>query len=136
MKNRHTFGKQERLKSRKQIEQLFKEGKSINVFPYRVRYLNFAAMPHQSSLQAGIAVSKRSFKKAVHRNRIKRLTREAYRLQKLPLQQKLADKNSKLVLFFMYTGKELPEFLLVKEKVRLILDKLISVVDENSLETT
>lgn len=57
-------------------------------------------------------------------------------MQKLRLQQKLADKNSKLVLFFMYTGKELPEFLLVKEKVRLILDKLISVVDENSLENT
>ena len=132
MKKAFTLNKQERLKSRKHIEQLFREGKSIAVFPYRVLYLPAAAgtllpMP----LQAGVAVSSKHFKKAVHRNKIKRLTREAYRLQKNSLQQKLTETGKQVMLFFIYTGMELPDFLLVKEKVQVILDKLIRVVDEN-----
>ena len=133
MKKRFTLSKQERLKSRKLIEQLFREGKSIAVFPYRVLYLPVAGADAQlpCSLQAGIAVSSKNFKKAVHRNKIKRLTREAYRLQKAGLQQKLTETGKQLILFFIYTGREAPGFLLVKEKVQVILDKLILVIDEN-----
>ena len=134
MKKAFTLGKQERLKSRKLIEQLFREGKSISAFPYRVLYLPVSAAANQSSsiaLQMGIAVSSKNFKKAVQRNKIKRLTREAYRLQKSGLQQKLARAGGQLMLFFIYTGREMPDFLLVKEKVQVILDKLIRIIDEN-----
>ena len=128
-----TLSKQERLKSRKLIEQLFREGKSISVFPYRVLYLpvNVADTRLTATLQSGVAVSSKNFKKAVHRNKIKRLTREAYRLQKAGLQQKLTETGKQLILFFIYTGRELPVFLLVKEKVQVILDKLILIIDEN-----
>ena len=128
-----TLSKQERLKSRKLIEQLFREGKSISVFPYRVLYLpvNVADTRLTATLQSGVAVSSKNFKKAVHRNKIKRLTREAYRLQKAGLQQKLTEAGQQLILFLIYTGKEIPDFLLVKEKVQVILDKLILVIDEN-----
>ena len=128
-----TLSKQERLKSRKLIEQLFREGKSISIFPYRVLYLpvNVADTRLTATLQSGVAVSSKNFKKAVHRNKIKRLTREAYRLQKAGLQQKLTETGKQLILFFIYTGRELPVFLLVKEKVQVILDKLILIIDEN-----
>ena len=128
-----TLSKQERLKSRKLIEQLFREGKSISIFPYRVLYLpvNVADTRLTATLQSGVAVSSKNFKKAVHRNKIKRLTREAYRLQKAGLQQKLTEAGQQLILFLIYTGKEIPDFLLVKEKVQVILEKLIHRIDES-----
>lgn len=132
MKSSFTLNKQERLKSRKLIELLFKEGKSINVFPYLVKYLvvNPADIKSGVPLQAGVTVSKKYFKKAVTRNRIKRLTREAYRLSKPVLKQKLTASGKQMALFFIFTGKDLPEFSFIKEKVQLILNKLIQIIDE------
>ena len=76
-------------------------------------------------LQFGVTVSKKHFKKAVHRNRIKRLVREAYRTQKLPLQQLLKEKQpATLKLFVIYTGKELPDYYLIRTKVAAILERL------------
>ena len=80
---RYTLNKDDRLKSRKAIEYLFKEGKSFSIFPLRVLYtINAASEKPTNNLRAGFSVSTRNFKKAVDRNRIKRLLREAYRLQK------------------------------------------------------
>ena len=122
MAKKFTLGKTDRLKRRKIIEQLFKEGKCFSVFPYRILYLYLDV--HHQPLQAGFSVSSRNFKKAVDRNRIKRLTKEAYRLQKNELQQMLTTENKHLVLFFIYTGKELPDFKTALEKTGLILNKL------------
>jgi ribonuclease P protein component len=118
-----TLGKNERLKSRKSIEQLFSDGKKIIVAPYRVLYM-FAEAGDKGSLLFGTGVSAKIFKKAVHRNRIKRLTKEAYRLQKHSLQEKIALKNIQLNVFFIYTGKELPVYDEVYKKVGMILMKL------------
>lgn len=130
LKKTFTLSKQERLKSRKRIEQLFREGQSFSVFPYRVLY-SIVPGADGGPLQAGVSVSSRNFKKAVHRNRIKRLTREAYRLQKPALQQKLMETGQQLMLFLIYTGRDMPDFLLAKEKVQVILKKLIQRIDEN-----
>jgi len=64
------------------------------------------------------------------------LTREAYRLQKKQLQETLAQKKFQLNVFFIYTGKELPVFNVVKEKVNVILNKLIKIVHENNSPDT
>lgn len=127
------LGKKERLKSRKLIEQLFSEGKNFPLAPFRVYYLLSPLATHDSrfTTQFGAGVSSKNFKKAVDRNRIKRLTREAYRLQKTDLLQKLKEKKLQLNIFFIYTGKELPDFNTVKEKLKLILNKLIQIADEN-----
>ena len=69
-------------------------------------------------------MSKKYFKKAVHRNRIKRLVREAYRLQKGELIKATKEKPSSLKLFFIYTAKDLPDFELVKQKVAEALFRL------------
>ena len=76
------------------------------------------------SLQAGFGVSARTFKKAVERNRIKRLTKEAYRLQKNDLQQTLESRGRKLAVFFLYTGKDLPAYELIKDKMKVVLQQL------------
>ncbi len=76
-----TLGQQERLKSKKLIEKLYEEGKSIKVFPLRMVYIQ---TEHTSKfpVQVGVSVPKRNFKSAVDRNRIKRLLRETYRKEK------------------------------------------------------
>jgi ribonuclease P protein component len=128
-----TLGKNERLKSRKQIEQLFSEGKSFPLSPFRIYYLVTPVITNSSStLQFGAGVSGKNFKRAVDRNRVKRLTREAYRLQKKQLQEATMQKKLQLNIFFIYTGKELPPFNIVREKVNVILNKLTKIVNENN----
>ncbi|HEY8970459.1 MAG TPA: ribonuclease P protein component [Puia sp.] len=123
MNQRFTLGKDQRLKSRKRIERIFREGKSINVFPYRVYYM-LENTSTGYSLQAGFGVSSRHFKKAVDRNRIKRLTREAYRLNKGGLSLVVEQRKLSLSTFFIYTGKELPDHRLVSTRIAVALEKI------------
>ncbi len=127
MAKQFTLGKYERLKSRKSIERLFSEGKKIMDSPYRVYYLYSEFL--LSHLQFGTGVSGKTFRKAVDRNRIKRLTKESYRLQKNALQQKLKDQNRQLSVFFIYNGKELPDQKQLYNKVGDIISKLEKIVD-------
>lgn len=137
MAKQFTLGKNERLKSRKQIEQLFSEGKNFPLFPFRIYYLVTAPSTNSSStLQFGAGVSGKNFKRAVDRNRVKRLTREAYRLQKKQLQEATMQKKLQLNIFFIYTGKELPPFSIMREKVNVILNKLTKIVNENNSQDT
>lgn len=134
-----TLGKNERLKSRKQIEQLFDEGKSFVVSSFRVYFIvngvpiaiGRSMVNEKGLLQFGVGVSAKNFKRAVDRNRIKRLIREAWRLQKNELQEKIKITGKQLNVFFIYTGKELPDFATVKDKVDVALKKLADKTDEN-----
>lgn len=129
----------QRLKSRSLIESLLKKGTAFNIFPFRTIVL-FTPVdnetPETAFLQAGFSVSARKFKKAVDRNRIKRLTKEAYRIQKHLLEEPLRQQKKQAVLFFIYTGKEKPELTLVKEKMDLILNKLIRLCSEKAASNT
>jgi len=127
MRQRHTWTKAEKLKSRKRIEWVFKEGKSLSVFPFKLFYLLAEPTP-AAPLQAGFGAGSRHFKKAVDRNRIKRLSREAYRVQKQPLIDHLMEKGLSMALFIVYTGKELPDHSTVKARIGVALQKLIKEI--------
>lgn len=117
----NTLGKKERLKSRKLIGRLFEEGTSIKNFPFRLVYLS-TEITSVFSVKASFSVPKRNFKKAVDRNRIKRLIREAYRLEK-----KNVFKGSNFHCAFMITfiGKKEPVFSEVQEKIQELLKLFI-----------
>ena len=136
MPQRYTLNKAEKLKSRKRIDLLFKKGKSFSVFPYKVFFVitpvanpgapaSASGQSLPASIQIGFGVSSRHFKKAVDRNRIKRLGREAFRLQKHPLAGHLTKKGLSLALFFVYIGKDLPDYPMITGKIGVILQKLI-----------
>ena len=133
VRKQYTLGKNERLKSRKQIELLFSKGKKFVVVPFRIFYQLTAQMPKPGpkiNLQFGVGVSAKNFKRAVDRNRIKRLTRETWRLQKNELREKIETANLKMNVFIIYTAKELPDFKLVTDKMNLVLKKLHEKIDE------
>ena len=128
MAKQFTLGKKERLKSRKRIEQLFNAGRSLSKFPFKVVYHVCPSAPAVEILAAGFSASSRNFKRAVDRNRIKRLMREAYRLQKKVLHDWLLTQEQHLDVFFIYTGKELPDFKLVETKMKGLLDQLLQTL--------
>ena len=90
----------ERLKGKKQIERLFTSGHSVGAFPLRVVY-----MESESTHKIGVSVSKKHFKSAVDRNRIKRILRVAVKDQFCEVLEGL---NLKYALMVLYVGKEMP----------------------------
>ena len=123
---RFTLNRKEKLKSRKVIQKLFKEGKSFSNFPLRVIYL--PVENQDSNLKAGFTVSTKHFKKAVDRNRVRRLMREAYRLQKNNLVNELAKADSQIAVFFIYTSADLPDYKMIFEKVGTALDRIEKII--------
>ncbi|MGI9569386.1 MAG: ribonuclease P protein component, partial [Desulfobulbia bacterium] len=95
----NTFGKEEKLKSKKVIERLFEEGKRIKSFPLQLVFLK---IDHQgeSPFKVGFSVPKRQIKLAVDRNRIKRVIKEAYRNNKAAF---IDSDTEKYALMFVYT---------------------------------
>lgn len=129
MTSSNTYSKQEKLKSRKALEQLFAKGKSFSVFPIKVFYTVSADL---NGVHAGVGVSSRIFKKAHDRNRVKRLLREVYRTQKQPLYLAVAN-HQQLNVFFLYIGKELPVFSELQVAMGKTLEKLIRKINEPTL---
>ena len=112
-----SFSNKQKLKSQKLIDEIFEEGKSVTVFPLKMVYLYT-----DNSNQVGVSVSKRIFKRAVDRNRIKRLMREAYRHNK----NMLIDNNvSGYAFMILYLSKDLPDYKLVNSKTQALLTKFL-----------
>jgi ribonuclease P protein component len=125
------FPKEEHLCRKKLIDELFgKQGSSFGVYPLRFVWIK-APAPTVAPPQVLISVSKRGFKRAVDRNRLKRLIREAYRLNKYRL---LAQPNGHTIalLGILYTGKEKSPFALVEKKLISALQRLVIVPGEAS----
>jgi ribonuclease P protein component len=78
----------------------------------------------------GTGVGKKNFKKAVDRNRIKRLSRETFRTLKLPLKERLLTLKKQMKLFIIFAGKEMPDFAFSAGKMQSILNKLESELEK------
>jgi ribonuclease P protein component len=117
-----SYSYHEKLKSRKLLNAIFAKGKSVSFYPIKVIYQH-VEMPSNNLIQVGVGVSSRHFKKAVDRNRIKRLLRESYRTQKHLLNPTELVTSQK-VIFFLYIGKELPDRALIQKKMATALQKI------------
>lgn len=121
---RFTLGKQERLSREVLLNKLFDEGKSIAYHGFTLIYLP-AQLPGNWPAQAAFSVPKRIFKKASDRNAVKRLMREAYRLDKPAFYEQLHAIGAKVVLMLVYKGKQMPDFAGTAASVSGLLEKLI-----------
>ena len=120
--NKNTYSKKEKLCSRKDISRLFENGKTFYSEPFRLLWLKsedilpFPAM-------TGISVGKKSFPKAVDRNRVKRLIRETWRINKHHLYSQLEQINIQLVIMIIYSGDKMPEYGELKERMQETIRK-------------
>ncbi|MCJ7468129.1 MAG: ribonuclease P protein component [Maribacter sp.] len=121
----YTFPKKEKLKSKKLIEKLFEEGKYISNFPVKLVYLK-TVLPEDVKFQAAVAVPKKNFKSAVRRNRIKRLMREAYRLNKEIV---FNNSDTNFAFLFLYLGKEMPKYSDLDKRIKGILQTFLDTID-------
>lgn len=119
MEPNNKYSANEKLKSKKDIDLLFKKGKSINSFPIRAIYLQKNEETN-TSIKAGVTVSKKNIKLAVNRNLIKRRMREAYRLNN----QHLKNKQLGLDIMFIYSAKEILPYNLIERKIKVLLTRL------------
>ncbi|MCS7078157.1 MAG: ribonuclease P protein component [Bacteroidia bacterium] len=125
---KHSFEKIERIRLKKDIERLYQKGNSIFVYPLKVRYVTVEAEEDSPiAAQVLITVSKKNFKKAVHRNRIKRLIREGYRLNKhllSPLQGEI------IHIHFHYISKKLLDFTTIENGIKELLKQINNMTDK------
>ncbi|MGB7785300.1 MAG: ribonuclease P protein component [Salinimicrobium sp.] len=109
-----SFGKKEKLKSKVIIDRLFAEGRSVKKYPLRLIYLPLSEA--EELHKTAVSVPKRNFKRAVDRNHLKRLMREAFRKNKYLVSNNL---GSGYAFMFIYTGREKASY-----------EKLFQVVEE------
>ena len=126
-----TFRKEERLKRKKQIERLFASGRSFFIFPFKVYWL-IVEEDEGTPAKVLIGASRRTMKKAVDRNRAKRLIREAYRHHKIPLYENLKEKRLHAHIGIIFTGPELLSSRQTEEKINLVLARLLKEIKKAS----
>jgi ribonuclease P protein component len=120
-----SFHKFERLSKKKSIQELFDKGSSFTLYPFRVHYLAVNSEDIHCN-KVLFTVAKKNFRRAVDRNRIKRLMREAYRLSKIHMVLPV-----KLHIAYIYVGKEILPFEHIQKKMITSFSKF--KVDENPL---
>jgi len=131
MNHPNSFSKSEHLCGEKRITRLFTQGEAFIAYPLRVVYI---LEPRKDIVPVSVMVSvpKKRFKLAVKRNRLKRLMREAYRLNKLLLIEKVEEKQLQLHIAFNYVSDDELDFAAVDKKMKLAIQKLMAKI-ENSL---
>ena len=120
-----SLSKNERLKSKKNIDTLFLNGKAFFVFPYSVKYLIFDELINQEeALKLVASVPKRKFKRANKRNTIRRRLKESYRINKVELKQLLINKIKSMHLLITYNVSEELPYQEMNEKMKKVLQIL------------
>lgn len=132
-----TLPKTERLYLRESISELFANGSSFTAYPYRVVYLlkdeNDETRPseeRQSRCSVMTVAPKKRFKHAVDRNHVKRLTREAYRKQKLPLWEALREHKKAIEVAFLYSDNRFISYDDTYATIGKAISRLIRMIEK------
>lgn len=123
---RYRLPKSERIHLKRSIEELYRCGDALLVYPLRVVYLHDTT-PLEARGQMMVSVGKKHFKRANKRNHIKRLVREAYRQDKHPWLEYLASKGLYGRIAFSNVAKEMPSYSQVERAIRKALTKIIAL---------
>lgn len=123
----YEFTKKERLNSKKNIARLFKQGSTFFSYPFKVYYYLEPDVVETTAAAVLFSIGKKQFKKAVDRNRVKRLCREAYRLNKYLLLNQLQENKSTLEVAFIYVGKTIPDYHELEAKLQKTLAQLATI---------
>lgn len=124
-----TLSKDERLNRKKIIEEVFKKGISIKSQAIIIIY-HYTELPCKYPAQVMFTASKKLYKRAHDRNRIKRLLREAYRKQKHLVYNSLNQKKKQAALLFIFTGRQLPNYPYVHGKMSELLRKFATAPEQ------
>ncbi|MBT8236099.1 MAG: ribonuclease P protein component [Bacteroidia bacterium] len=125
------FTKNERLKSKKLFQSVFDNGKVITAYPLKISYLPISDTSIHKS-QISVLVGKKKFKSAVRRNRVKRIIREAYRLNKHLIFNNIEGKYAFLIL---YIGDDLPTVETVEKAMVSLFNNLITVEKDEKADS-
>ena len=118
---RKRFPKSERLRLKKNLDQLFNNGQSFVSYPLKIVYLSkIAGNPSDMGIRILISVPKIRFKSAVQRNNVKRLIREAYRLNK----NDYTSKGKSLYIAMIYVSNEIVTFANMEKAILKALTKI------------
>ena len=119
-----TFSKEERLCSRQLIDRLYNEGHRMMAYPYSVQWMIVTDLSNHTPCQVLIVAPKRKFHHAVDRNRVRRLTRECYRLRKQHLYDFLNVHGISIVFSMVYIHNEIMSFEQLGHKMDKLLEQL------------
>ena len=120
-----TLKKEERLSSKKLMDELFAKNKSVSKGSLRLVFLE-TKTELKFPAQVVISISKKRFKKAVDRNKIKRLIREAYRLNKNSFYDFLKSENKKILLGIIFCDNKIPLYAAVEADLKATFLSLTS----------
>ena len=123
-----TFGKEERLCSRKLIDRLYAEGHRLMAYPFSVQWI---ATDGPAPCQVMIVAPKRRFHHAVDRNRVRRLTRECWRRRKPALYDFLQQHDLCIALSLVYVHNEIMTY----EQLSRKADKLMAALEHDIAAT-
>jgi ribonuclease P protein component len=118
-----TFCKEERLCNRNIIFLLQKEGQVIFNYPITAKWME-VSNEKEFYVQFLASVSKRNFKKAVERNKIKRLLREVFRINKGIFSNRIHEKSKRIVIMLFYSGKKILTYKELEAKIMVILQQI------------
>ena len=133
MKHPNAFSKAEHLCGEKRISKLFVEGEAFICYPLRVLFRIETKLDVEPA-NILVSVPKKRFKRANKRNRIKRLLRETYRLNKQEMIELLNKKHVQIHVAFNYVSDEELDFPFIEKKMKTALQKLQSKIETYQVE--
>lgn len=132
MLNQHLrfhFPKSQKITSKKEIAMLFGATKTFKKYPLILKYV-WSSADQPNAPKVLISVPKRKFKRAVDRNKLKRLIREAYRLNKHKIIGESTRDGAELLILILYSGSEMLGYQKIEDSIKIALENLKNNLEE------